>query len=463
MWILSRLTFRIFAFFFFTLILFVAVILIFPKLDSRNLSALSYDERLNGETIAHNIQLELNRYKEKDIRWWLRFISALEHNTEPGQHLFVTTPEGQLISSYKPNPIMVNNFVEIANNVNRPVKKMYENREFIGPFRVTHSDINYKLYIIQPTKNLQSQSINLLFDHPVLLLFAVMIISAPLLLWLSWSLAKPARQLKYAADEVARGNFQEWPELESSTTEFRAVGVSFNHMLREINKMITLQQRLLSDISHELRTPLTRLKLATALLRRKYNINSSEIERIEGEANKLEFMIKDLLSAARNQHENNFLNDALNIDELWLEVLDDAKFEAEQLDKSLEINNIPTKGVILGNAATLNSALENIIRNAFRYAHSKIKITFEEKANNLLIIVDDDGPGVTNNEYEQIFRPFYRTSEARDRESGGSGLGLTIVKNAIIQHHGTVNASKSPLGGLQIIIELPLEKEKTNS
>src|SRR5699024_2369250 len=107
-----------------------------------------------------------------------------------------------------------------------------------------------------------------------------------------------ARRLKHAADEVARGNMQEWPELESSTQEFRSVGISFNHMLRELNHMMTIQQRLLSDISHELRTPLTRLKLATALLRRKQGSNT-ELDRIENESNKLESMIQDLLSLAR--------------------------------------------------------------------------------------------------------------------------------------------------------------------
>lgn len=457
MWIFSRLTFRIFAIFFLTITLLVTFILALPKLDARNLAYLSQQERLDGEAIAENIEMELNQFKQNDFRWWLRFITAMDNNIDASSDrlLFAITPEGQIISSFKPDSNIVRNFTGLSDNVNNPAKKIYDNREFIGPFLVKYKDGDYKLYMIQPTKSLQSQFITLLFDHPVFLLLAIMLISSPLLLWLSWSLAKPARRLKHAADEVARGNMQEWPELESSTLEFRAVGISFNHMLRELNRMITIQQRLLSDISHELRTPLTRLKLAAALSRRKQG-DSSELDRIENEANKLESMIQDLLSLARNQYENNSISERLDLGKLWNDVLNNAVFEAEQLEKTLEIHNRPTEGIIWGNRASLNSALENVIRNAFRYSYHHIIIRFEQTKTAIFVSVQDDGPGVPDDELEQIFRPFYRTSEARDRESGGTGLGLSIVQSTISHHKGKVTASRGELGGLKLNIQLPL-------
>ena len=88
-----------------------------------------------------------------------------------------------------------------------------------------------------------------------------MLVSTPLLLWLAWSLAKPARKLKNAADEVAQGNLRQHPELEAGPQEFLAAGASFNQMVTALERMMTSQQRLLSDISHELRPPLTRLQL----------------------------------------------------------------------------------------------------------------------------------------------------------------------------------------------------------
>ncbi|MGC6761603.1 ATP-binding protein, partial [Escherichia coli] len=93
-------------------------------------------------------------------------------------------------------------------------------------------------------------------------------------------------------------------------------------------------------------------------------------------------------------------------------------------------------------------AFENIVRNALRYSHSRIEVAFTEQNQGITIIVDDDGPGVSPEDREHIFRPFYRTDEARDRESGGTGLGLAIVETAISQHRGHVKADDSPLGGL---------------
>ncbi|RLR18019.1 two-component system sensor histidine kinase CpxA, partial [Sodalis-like symbiont of Bactericera trigonica] len=94
-------------------------------------------------------------------------------------------------------------------------------------------------------------------------------------------------------------------------------------------------------------------------------------------------------------------------------------------------------------------------RNALRYSHQRITVEFSADQQAITITVDDDGPGVSEDDRKQIFRPFYRTDEARDRESGGTGLGLAIVETAVIQHRGWVKAEDSPLGGLRLIIWLP--------
>ncbi len=128
-----------------------------------------------------------------------------------------------------------------------------------------------------------------------------MLVSAPLLLWLAWSLAKPARKLKKTPPTKLPGvTCGSIPELEAGPQEFLAAGASFNQMVTALERMMTSQQRLLSDISHELRTPLTRLQLGTALLRRRSG-ESKELERIETEAHRLDSMINDLLVMSRNQ------------------------------------------------------------------------------------------------------------------------------------------------------------------
>ncbi len=168
-------------------------------------------------------------------------------------------------------------------------------------------------------------------------------------------------------------------------------------------------------------------------------------------------MINDLLVMSRNQQKNALVSETIKANQLWSEVLDNAAFEAEQMGKSLTVN-FPRAVAAVRQPERPESALENIVRNALRYSHTKIEVGFAVDKDGITITVDDDGPGVSPEDREQIFRPFYRTDEARDRESGGTGLGLAIVETAIQQHRGWVKAEDSPLGGLRLVIWLPLYK-----
>lgn len=144
-------------------------------------------------------------------------------------------------------------------------------------------------------------------------------------------------------------------------------------------------------------------------------------------------------------------------------MLDNARFEAEQMGKQLEITAPPGPWTLFGNASALDSALENIVRNALRYSHTRIAVAFSADNQGVTIQVDDDGPGVSAEDREQIFRPFYRTDEARDRESGGTGLGTAIVEAAVNQHRGWVKAEDSPLGGLRLVLWLPLHHQRLST
>ncbi|MEH2922254.1 envelope stress sensor histidine kinase CpxA [Samsonia erythrinae] len=454
---ISSLTARIFAIFWLTLALVLMLVLMVPKLDSRQLTALLENEQRQGIMLEQHIEADLANTPANDLRWWLRLFWVLEKWAPPGQRLLLVTSEGRVLGAQKNEMQIVRNFIGLSDNADHPQKKSYGRIELLGPFSIRDGEDNYQLYLIRPTSSPQSDFISLLFDRPLLLLLFTMLISSPLLLWLAWSLAKPARKLKHAADEVAKGNLRQHPELESGPQEFQATGVSFNHMVSALERMVTAQQRLLSDISHELRTPLTRLQLATALLRRRQG-EGNELNRIETETQRLDSMINDLLELSRNQHKNELTREFLRADELWGDVLDDAAFEAEQMGKTLKVPYPPGPWTLFGNPASLDSALENIVRNALRYSHHHIEVAFSVDNQGITIKVDDDGPGVSMEDREQIFRPFYRTDEARDRASGGSGLGLAIVETAIMQHKGWVKAEDSPLGGLRLIIWLPLHQ-----
>ncbi|MBT0382250.1 envelope stress sensor histidine kinase CpxA [Morganella morganii subsp. morganii] len=452
---ISSLTARIFAIFWFTLALVLLLVLMVPKLDSRQLMPLQEAEYRQGMMLQQHIESDLAQDPANDLLWWRRLTRALVKWTPPDKRLIIVTTEGRIIGPIRNDSQVIRNFMGQSDNTDNPKKKRYGRIELLGPFEVRDGEDRYQLYLIRPANTAQSDFINFLIDRPFLLLAATMLISTPLLLWLAWSLAKPARKLKNAADDVAKGNLRQHPELEAGPQEFLAAGNSFNQMISALERMVNAQQRLISDISHELRTPLTRLQLATALLRRRHG-ESKELERIETETQRLDGMINDLLVLSRSQHKNELLRQNIKANELWDDILDNAKFEAEQRHKTLEITSPPGPWTIYCNPSALGSAFENIVRNALRYSNQHIQVAFSADTKGISIVVDDDGPGVSPEDREHIFRPFYRTDEARDRESGGTGLGLAIVSTAISQHNGKVTANDSPLGGLRLEIWLPL-------
>ncbi|HCT9738730.1 TPA: envelope stress sensor histidine kinase CpxA [Morganella morganii] len=452
---ISSLTARIFAIFWFTLALVLLLVLMVPKLDSRQLMPLQEAEYRQGMMLQQHIESDLAQDPANDLLWWRRLTRALVKWTPPDKRLIIVTTEGRIIGPIRNDSQVIRNFMGQSDNTDNPKKKRYGRIELLGPFEVRDGEDRYQLYLIRPANTAQSDFINFLIDRPFLLLAATMLISTPLLLWLAWSLAKPARKLKNAADDVAKGNLRQHPELEAGPQEFLAAGNSFNQMISALERMVNAQQRLISDISHELRTPLTRLQLATALLRRRHG-ESKELERIETETHRLDGMINDLLVLSRSQHKNELLRQNIKANELWDDILDNAKFEAEQRHKTLEITSPPGPWTIYCNPSALGSAFENIVRNALCYSNQHIQVAFSADTKGISIVVDDDGPGVSPEDREHIFRPFYRTDEARDRESGGTGLGLAIVSTAISQHNGKVTANDSPLGGLRLEIWLPL-------
>ena len=286
---------------------------------------------------------------------------------------------------------------------------------------------------------------------------AVTLIGGVLAYFVSGRALRPLRSFAAQVESIQPGNLAQCKVSEDVLPEFQRFSRSFNGMIDRLDAGFTAQRQFTGNAAHELRTPLTRLQLGTALLRRRSG-ESKELERIETEAHRLDSMINDLLVMSRNQAKNALVSETVKANQLWNEVLDNAAFEAEQMGKSFTVEYPPGPWPLYGNPNALESALENIVRNALRYSHTKISVSFSVDKDGITVNVDDDGPGVSPEDREQIFRPFYRTDEARDRESGGTGLGLAIVETAIQQHRGWVKADDSPLGGLRLTIWLPLYK-----
>lgn len=450
---------RIFAIFWFTMFLVLVAVLSLPHLDPRKARDIPADHYDRLQELKSNIE---RRYQNEDnlAKVLYRLEGPKRSPKDPRPRFFVTDLDGNILTTqdrknYKYRALQ--NFITSVEVPGQPQQKLYGHYMVAGPIPVTLAKEELLLYVgvkwNQPPPFLLR-----MFDRPFQLLFAVMFVSTPLLLWLAWALSQPARKLERAAKRVAKGEFVVDPELEKGTSEFRQAGASFNQMVEAVNQMISGQQRLLSDISHELRSPLTRLRMANALATRKQG-ESPELTRIDTEAQRLEQMIGELLELSRMQVDSHLTREEQPMASLWEAILSDAQFEAEQMAKNLTFNSIP-EGVISGNPKLLMSAVDNIVRNAIYYGKDQIEVTFTESHQQVMIAVDDNGEGVPDHELEAIFHPFYRVSTARDRHSGGTGLGLTITDSAIRQHSGSITAKRSKLGGLRVEITLPLSNDK---
>ncbi|WP_390903403.1 envelope stress sensor histidine kinase CpxA [Vibrio chagasii] len=436
------------------MLLVLIAVLSLPHLDPRVVGDIPQEQYQRILKARDNIEEKYST--ADDLDWALANIQKEQHQQHyPPRFLVLSDLERNIVSipNQKGLKLRVLHFITSIEDLSQAKRKLYSHYMIAGPvpIKIAHSKL---LMFVGVKWNKPPPIFMRFFDHPSQLLLAMMLVSTPLLLWLAWALSQPARKLERAAQRVKNGRFEVDPQLEVGTAEFRKTGESFNQMVEAVNQMISGQQRLLSDISHELRSPLTRLRMANALAIRKQG-ESPELERIDTEAQRLEQMISELLTLSRMQVDSHITREVQPISSLWEEILKDAQFEAEQMGKELTFSEIPERS-ISGNPKLLMSALDNITRNAIYYGKDQVDVQFHVVQDQLTICVNDNGDGVPDDELDSIFRPFYRVSTARDRNSGGTGLGLTITESAIRQHSGTITASRSKLGGLQIEITLPI-------
>jgi two-component system sensor histidine kinase CpxA len=235
-------------------------------------------------------------------------------------------------------------------------------------------------------------------------------------------------------------------------------------MAQRLESMVKAQQRLLGDISHELRSPLARLGVALGLARQRSGPEAGgALDRIERESDNLNEMISQLLTLTRLESgTDGRKRTEVDLTSLVREVADDADFEARSINRGVQVVSAD-KCSITGVEELLRSAIENVVRNAVRFTPegTTVEVALREQNGSgdhfAVISVRDRGHGVPEDALERIFRPFYRTEDARDRQSGGgTGLGLAITERAVRLHGGTVRASNAPDGGLAVELKLLL-------
>jgi signal transduction histidine kinase len=253
---------------------------------------------------------------------------------------------------------------------------------------------------------------------------------------------RPLKQLAQAAQDLGN-DINRAPLDLTGASEIRQASAAFNAMQARIRQYIFQRTQMLAAITHDLQTPLTRMRL------RLEKVSDNELqERLIGDLSAMQAMVREGLDLARSMDTTESMQ-LLDLDSLLASSCDDAA------DASQAVTLAGRSGMaLLGRPLDLRRCLGNLIDNAVKYGH-EAQVTVDRVNGAARIRVRDSGPGIPQGEQTRVFDPFYRVETSRSRESGGTGLGLTIARNIAEQHGGSISLVNHPDGGLEVTLMLP--------
>ena len=250
---------------------------------------------------------------------------------------------------------------------------------------------------------------------------------------------RPLVRLAKAAERFGKGDYVN-DFRPSGAAEIRKAAYEFDRMAKRINRHLNQRSEMLSGISHDLRTPLTRLKLQLAMINQK-NIS----ENMSKDIDEMERMLNDYLQFAKTQAQED--TSPINLSNLFNEIKKDLKNENLTLVNSEE-------AILKGRISSLKRCFENVIQNGLAYG-KKVYVSLQKGSNRVMINIEDDGPGIPEDQYKNVFKPFFRLDKSRSFNKSGVGLGLAVVEDIINAHGGNIQLNKSQYNGLQVKISLP--------
>ena len=251
---------------------------------------------------------------------------------------------------------------------------------------------------------------------------------------------RPITALAKAAEKFGKGeNVDEFKP--SGAAEIRQAGYEFERMRKRIIRHLNQRSEMLSGISHDLRTPLTRMKLQTAFIKDK-----STAEKLTEDINEMEKMLNEYLQFTSSSFVEK--DELFDLSELMDEIID--KYNNRNISR-----DIPSRIYFNGRKNLIKRCFNNLIENSIRYGN-KLNVELSKKKLNLVVKVEDDGPGIPENEYENVFKPFYKIDKGRADSKSSVGLGLSIASDIVRSHGGNIRLNKSSLNGLEVKIFLPV-------
>ncbi|MDT5101275.1 MAG: hypothetical protein QOC76_5012 [Mycobacterium sp.] len=292
----------------------------------------------------------------------------------------------------------------------------------------------------------------------------VLLIGLPLLLFVvavtTWVMVgralAPVDAMRREVDEISAAQLHRRVPQPDADDEIGRLAATMNRMLARLEDARNSQHRLVSDASHELRSPITTIRQhAEVALAHPDGTTTEELaEVVLAEEMRIQRLVEDMLLLARADEHVPLPRAPVDLDDLAFE-------EAGRLRSttSLRVDTAAVEAArVHGDADALGRLLRNLGENAARHASGRVDITLADLGDDVVLTVDDDGPGIPESERQRVLQRFVRLDEARSRDDGGSGLGLSIVDEVVRAHGGSMSITRSPLGGARIQVRLPADE-----
>jgi len=250
---------------------------------------------------------------------------------------------------------------------------------------------------------------------------------------------RPIIKLAEASEKFGKGeDLEEFRP--SGALEIRKAGQEFDKMRKRILRHLNQRSEMLSGISHDLRTPLTRIKLQLAMIK-----DENLSQKLSSDVDEMEKMLNEYLQFASTGAKDK--TETFNISEQISDLIN--KYENPNI-----IKDFNDRIYYNGRKNLINRCINNLIENSLKFA-KKVEVKIEKQQDNIIITISDDGPGIPQEEYENITKPFYKIDKSRSEKKSSVGLGLSIASDIVKSHGGDITFAKSKFGGLEVAVSLP--------